>query len=49
MISKKIFNQLKLLRKKEYRIQENKIIIEGTRLIHEAINANALIDVLYLT
>ena len=47
MISKNTLNQLKLLRKKEYRIRENKILIEGTRLIGEAINAKASIDILY--
>ena len=47
MLSKNTLNQLKLLRKKEYRIRENKILIEGARLIGEAINAKASIDILY--
>tara|TARA_B100001250_G_C19676208_1_gene733761 strand:- start:202 stop:969 length:768 start_codon:yes stop_codon:yes gene_type:complete len=49
MLSKNQFKFLNSLKYKKTRIQENKILIEGVRIIREAQSSNTLIDSIYYT
>ena len=49
MISKNKIKLLRSLRLKKYREQNKKTILEGARLIDEAINASAQIDSVFAT
>ena len=49
MISKNKIKLLKCLNKKKYRLKQKKAIIEGRRLIDEAINSKVDIETIWFT
>ena len=49
MITKKQIKFLKSLSQKKYRIQSQKFLVEGKRIVKELIQSNALIDKIYVS
>ena len=49
MVKKSVLKLARLLKHKKYRLLENKILIEGRRIVLEALNSNYLIDTILLS